>query len=329
MFKEMNLRRITQNLSLCIIAIAFCLLSIEVLLRIIEPATSGFDFVMQRPGTGRLYELRPGAKGILLGRTITINSFGIRDREFEKVKSSDVLRVIGLGDSVTMGWGIDANETYLSVLERELNAASKKRFEILNFGVCGYNTEQEVDFFEAKGADLKPDLVLVGFFTNDARPSESMEVRYVSKLQKLVHKSYLLKLLSPHFAALGRIFKIPIKTYVSTISADYSDGLPGWVACQNALKRLQMLSLRHKFRLAVVMIPMTVSLDSDYPFNKVHEKLEVSCREQGIMFWDALPVFLGRNPRSLRVSYTDAHYNSLAHHMLAEFIKKKLVDLDF
>ncbi|OGB95519.1 MAG: hypothetical protein A2Z31_05045 [candidate division NC10 bacterium RBG_16_65_8] len=50
-------------------------------------------------------------------------------------KQSDSLRIIALGDSLTYGYGVAAEEAYPAVLERELG----KRFavEVLNLGVAG------------------------------------------------------------------------------------------------------------------------------------------------------------------------------------------------
>jgi len=53
------------------------------------------------------------------------------------------------------------------VLERELVARTRGRWEVLNAGVQGYNTEAELAFLRTRGLALHPESVVVGFNLND------------------------------------------------------------------------------------------------------------------------------------------------------------------
>ena len=48
--------------------------------------------------------------------TIKINSLGWRDREISLEKQEDTFRIVALGDSITFGWGVELNETYIKQL---------------------------------------------------------------------------------------------------------------------------------------------------------------------------------------------------------------------
>src|SRR5262249_5795345 len=54
-------------------------------------------------------------------------------------KRADTFRVMVLGDSLTYGQGIDQEDTYCRVLERDLGR--KYRIEVLNLGCCGDQSE--------------------------------------------------------------------------------------------------------------------------------------------------------------------------------------------
>jgi len=99
---------------------------------------------------------------------IKINSDGFRDREFSIHKPRDAFRIIALGDSMTFGLGLDIEDTWPKQLENKLNALNNSiNYEVLNFGVPGYNTFEEVEMFKEKGIKYNPDMILLGFLVND------------------------------------------------------------------------------------------------------------------------------------------------------------------
>ncbi len=80
--------------------------------------------------------------------------------------------MVGLGDSHMFGWGVAQDETYLAVLERLLNEASRSepRWEVLNFAAPGYNTGMEVATLEHRALAFDPDVIVVHFTGNDFWP---------------------------------------------------------------------------------------------------------------------------------------------------------------
>src|SRR5512134_166244 len=72
----------------------------------------------------------------------SINADGFRDREFP-VERGAAARIVALGDSVTFGWGVPAEDAWPKQLERLLAADGGPDPEVLNLGVGGYNTRQE------------------------------------------------------------------------------------------------------------------------------------------------------------------------------------------
>ena len=126
------------------------------------------------PSPSRVWDLRPGFVGHRTDWgtrnwvTISINSQGRRDREVPTKKPAGTYRIAILGDSVAFGARVEAKHDFASQIEWTLNARDKSRcYEVLNFGVPGYGTWQELSALKEKALAYDPDLVILAFVMND------------------------------------------------------------------------------------------------------------------------------------------------------------------
>jgi lysophospholipase L1-like esterase len=174
-----RLRNLSANLALTVAAlvVAFLLgeLGVRALLRygvladfrkeaVFAPVEHGGKFRMSRNQTLG-WELDPSDP--------LVNADGFRGREYD-VGKSDAIRIMVLGDSVTFGRGVPLEGTYAGLLEDRLNGEGRGglRYEVLNLGVGGYNSRQQLELYETKGRKYEPDLLVIGFVLNDATPAE-------------------------------------------------------------------------------------------------------------------------------------------------------------
>jgi hypothetical protein len=108
------------------------------------------------------YELVPNTAVLFRGRRLTVNRWGMRDREYEQTRPEGSYRVALLGASYAMGSGVDDGETFDAQLEDRLNReadAGETRYEILNLAVDGYSPLQRLMVLERRGFPLHPDAV--------------------------------------------------------------------------------------------------------------------------------------------------------------------------
>ena len=184
------------------------------------------------------YEFIPNLKGRSLGLfdeipggyEIEINSQGFRDnRDFPKEREKDTqFRIIGFGDSEMFGLGIDFDDTYGEVIERDLNARIEngKTVDFLNMAVPGYNTTMNVETFFEKGINFNPDLVLLAFH-NDNLGLPSFIIKKDSPLSLrrsffLFYISKYLNLLSNYNSSIDYLENFRTETYQQNlIPEDY------------------------------------------------------------------------------------------------------------
>ena len=178
-------RPIFKNLALSAVSLLITLIALECALRLFGYNPPSYlrqtDYTL-RPSVypGLRYELSPGTATRARGKEIKINSQGFRGPE----PSSDpaVQRVIVLGDSITFGYNLAVEETFPFQLQQRLSKPGRN-LEVLNFGVHGYDTLQEVSSLEIRGVGYHPDLVVVGYCLNDVSNS-SVSLEHIQRMQR-------------------------------------------------------------------------------------------------------------------------------------------------
>jgi lysophospholipase L1-like esterase len=128
--------------------------------------SAGFGF--SQTGYGDLAPNLDSVERILPNRPyhLKTNSTGLRDMD-EVSDDPAVFRVLALGDSFTYGYYVHNEEAWPARLEETLNQRLSTRFQVLNAGVPGFTIVDELQYLREKGLALEPDLVVIGFYTND------------------------------------------------------------------------------------------------------------------------------------------------------------------
>lgn len=116
----------------------------------------------REPGAGYTL-MKPGSEYEWRDIEVEINSQGLRGPEVAYEKPANTYRILNVGDSVAMGWGVGEEETYGYQLEQYLNetADNSQHFQVINAAVPGWNLANELAFLQAEGLRYEPDLVLL------------------------------------------------------------------------------------------------------------------------------------------------------------------------
>ena len=121
---------------------------------------------------------------------ISTNRWGMRDQDYELQRPADTYRVALLGPSNVMGWGVGDGETFEALLESRLNRESNgtpfAKYEILNFGVPGYQPPQQLAALD-KALAFDPTAV---FYVATGRESSRAARYLVEAVQKRIEIPY-------------------------------------------------------------------------------------------------------------------------------------------
>ena len=100
-----------------------------------------------------------------------VNHLGLRGRETTVEKPAGTKRILMLGDSFTMGKGVEDSQTFSVLVEQNLQAALSScgggSVEVLNAGVDSYAPVLSRLQFERKLTRLEPDLVVLNLDHSD------------------------------------------------------------------------------------------------------------------------------------------------------------------
>jgi lysophospholipase L1-like esterase len=114
------------------------------------------------------WRLRPNANDVYGGVRYSINANGLRSPHSDYRKRANAKRILQLGDSVTIGNGLDYEATTAYLLEAALaDKLAGLQVEVINAACDGYSPRQEYDLLRLEGLKYSPDLVTLGFVLND------------------------------------------------------------------------------------------------------------------------------------------------------------------
>lgn len=102
-------------------------------------------------------------------QTININNDGFRGSEIQKEKPDDTYRIIMTGGSTTFGYKASSDQhTIPAHLQEKFDQLNlKKRVEVINAGIKGYNSNDELNLVKKKIVEYEPDLVIIYDGSND------------------------------------------------------------------------------------------------------------------------------------------------------------------
>jgi hypothetical protein len=188
--KQSRWRRVLPKLLLMLLGLLFGGVVAEVALRIVGYSYPEFYQLDQSRG----YALRPNMEGWYRKEGeayIKINSDGLRDAEHPKAKPSNTFRIAVLGDSYPEAFPVAQADAFWSVMQAKLERCGSfagKHVEVINFGVSGYGTAQELITLREHVWAYSPDLVLLAITTNNDISDNSRRLKKTDEVPYFVYR---------------------------------------------------------------------------------------------------------------------------------------------
>lgn len=264
------------------------------------------------------HEHIPSKSAILQSVKIRINEKGLRGPAMTEYNKKDKRRILFLGSSITLGWGVNENETVTERI-RAMFKNDGQDVDVLNAGIGNYNSVRYVERFKKRLSDLSPTDIVVHYFVRDAVSLEAGGGNILLRNSQLAVTIWI---------AINRFLKsdsnISLEKYYLQV---YSPKAEEFIKMRQALNSLAIYCKKKNIRIYLAMTPDVHDL-VDYKFNFIHRQIKDLSIEFGYQFVDLLPAMKNLTPKELWSMPGDPHPNGNGHKIMAEVIYPILKTVD-
>jgi len=336
-----RLRSLALNLLLLLVMSVICLLLAELAARLLYPQFN--------PAKQFRVQLAPGPEPFAIGPPnltlwhgsakgdfrvpMTFNQYGFRDTK--DVTNSTPDDWFSVGDSFTLGFGVQEEERYSNLLEKKLSAAGSHA-RVYNIGVPGnfIDYERLVKYAEKNGAKIrhltvgvcmdndmadythpKSDWEILATMSANASPKAKVRLWILKHSTLYITLSYLIES-KPAGRKLMEKLGVAKDLVAWDASTKSTFDLHSLEVCRD-----ELLKLCHGYDAVVLVIPSRRQWLADHDTElKIHTTFVQLCRDAGLTVADALPVISAdANPLGFYFQH-DQHWNPRGQAVGAEVL---------
>jgi lysophospholipase L1-like esterase len=259
-----------------------------------------------------LWEYRPSFAGEYLGTPIVTNAHGFRDAEHSLENSNGNYRVAFVGDSVTVGVGVQLEETFTRRFEEIANAGEPEpAVEALSISIDGYTGIQVLELAREKALPFSPSLVVYVLCMNDFDfvRSSGQKRKYFEK-----PRSFFLRVINrAYFKVLGGdYYRSAYKNNGATVLSDVVN--TGRILGSEGME------------FVVVLMPTFGKIENgdSYPLIWLHQEITAALVSQSVQVIDLLPE-LQQFGELADFGMDEIHLNQVGHELVAETLVDQLL----
>lgn len=265
----------------------------------------------------RVQELIPSKSTFINGKTIEVNRWGMRDRDYDLVKAPGTCRIAVIGTSHEMGYGVENSEIFDPLLEERLNrehaGKSWQRYEILNFAVNAYSPLSQVEVMHKKVSPFRPDVLF--FF-----PHEEQIGIMTRLLAQTIRKG-----IEPEYDFIRQVIRESGVTATTAYAQAERRLTPYWPRLTEwAYRDIVAECRRNNIHPVWIYIPGVAHERT----TKEEQILIRLAQESGFQVLSLPYLYTGHDPNKLVVAPWDAHPNAIGHRMIADGLYPKIFEVE-
>lgn len=314
------------------------------------------------PNVSAILSPPPDAKD-MADTPITMNGDGFLDDSFTLPRPPCVNGLLFLGDSFTVGLGIPKRERFTDLIKDDLGPG----WAVMNMGMWGYSTDQELLVLEEKGLKYAPDVVVLCMFLDDLFCNNLFSVNdglYIKPRFSLAGNDELMLCNVPvpnnhGRSALVNLVLTRLHKLRNRIGMGAEFSRQGWISVydtkyfkQNGyqltlhlLAEIHALTRKHDIDFLLVLIPDKDQLNEDriaasgasyygippYRLNlRLPQKVvRLFCEKMRIPVLDLLPAFKRYSGQEALFFEHDLHWTRAGHRLAAGEVLKRLQELGY
>ncbi len=316
-----------SNFSIILMSVCFIFILLEISLRIKNSLILDYDIEMWKyskklklespnPLINHIHRVNSSAK--LQDIDININSLGIRGNDEDLKKWSNAQKkILIIGSSITLGWGIEEDYVLNKIIEKKASEQDLN-WIVLNGGVGNYNTERYINNYLENYSKLEPDTLIVQYFINDAEILDSRKGnfftrnfhigvffwKYISLIKSDVRKETIFE----HYTNVYELEKR--NNYVNKY-----------------ISKLNSHCIENNIRCIILYTPDLNLISSINKLRFANEYVKNISNDLDMEFLDLTKNFINLREKKLtNLNYNDKHPNSFSHKIMGNLIFEYLIN---
>jgi hypothetical protein len=244
----------------------------------------------------------------------------MRDQDYARLPAPGTHRIALLGASTVMGWGVADAETFEALVEGRLNreraGRPHVRYEILNFGVPGYQPPQQLAVLD-RVLSFRPGVVL--YMSTGSEPGGAIE-----SLAKAVHAR--IPVPYDYLAEAARRAQIEPSTGETTALRRLEPFR--WEILTWLYREIVQRCRAEGVVPAWVFVPQVPREADRRPWQQEIDNVRRIAEEAGFAIIDLRDVYDGHALHAVRIAEWDNHPNAQGHRHIADRLYRVLLEND-